>query len=411
MTDLDPSGPDGVRVRRRCVAYLSGFDPSGPSHYHKLYREQAALQSGVTGDRVEVGPRTRRAEHVAQWTVAFTPAAGGETVQTEVRFWRWDDIIRAHWPRDGWRLAADIARTSALNVANGAAWRMLKLSWPPWIALFAPGALLFAVAVVAPLLALALAWALHRASGSFTLAASALALPVAAAWLGRRLEARLHMQWLMRSFAFTAHQAAGRTPALDERLDGFAAELVDSARDGGFDEILLVGHSSGAIMALSVLARALQRDPALTRRRTQLSLLTLGHCTPMLSSLPRATRFRDELAQVGRAAGVDWVDIAAPPDGCCFALCEPLAAAGLPPAPRADHPKLLSPRFAALFSPARYAEVRRDRFRLHFQYLMASELPGVYDYTAITAGPQTLKQRFASQPSVTDFTQFRRFGR
>ena len=64
-----------------------------------------------------------------------------------------------------------------------------------------------------------------------------------------------------------------------------------------------------------------------------------------------------------------------------------------------------------MFSPTRYASIKRDRFHLHFQYLMASELPGDYDYTAITAGPQTLGARFASQPSVTDFAQFRSFQR
>jgi hypothetical protein len=399
-------------IQRRRVCYLSGFDPSGPSHYHKLYRDQAALQAAVTGDRIEVGPRRRISEHAAQWSVGYTPAAGGATVQTDLRFWRWDDIVRTHWPRESWRLLLAVVRTTGFNLRHGAAWRMLQLSWPAFLALFGPAMLLLGVVVGAPLLGLGAAALLLRAGGSLPVSVAAALLSIGLVLLlARRLDARLHMQWLVRSFAFTSRQATDRAPDLEQRLDTLARELVEDVRHGGFDEILLVGHSSGTIMALAVLARALQQDPLLATHGPRVALLTLGHCTPMLSSLPQAARFRDELARVGQAEGIAWIDVSAPPDGCCFALCEPLAAAGLPPATRPDHPKLLSPRVAALFSPARYAEIRRDPFRLHFQYVMASELAGDYDYFAITAGPQTLAERFADHASVTGFARFRQFER
>ena len=41
-------------IRRRCVFYVSGFDPKGARFYHGLYREQAALQSRVNAMPVEV---------------------------------------------------------------------------------------------------------------------------------------------------------------------------------------------------------------------------------------------------------------------------------------------------------------------------------------------------------------------
>ena len=115
------------------------------------------------------------------------------------------------------------------------------------------------------------------------------------------------------------------------------------------------------------------------------------------------------MARLGAEPALDWVDFTAPADGCCFALTDPLAAAGIT-STRPNHPKLLSPRFAALFTPSTYRKIRSDRFHLHFQYLMAGELPGDYDYTAITSGPLSLGARFASAESVTDFTQFRLFG-
>ncbi len=44
----------------------------------------------------------------------------------------------------------------------------------------------------------------------------------------------------------------GRRPDMEARLDQFARQLVTSARDTQFDEIVVVGHSLGATMAVSV---------------------------------------------------------------------------------------------------------------------------------------------------------------
>ena len=47
-----------------------------------------------------------------------------------------------------------------------------------------------------------------------------------------------------------------------------------------------------------------------------------------------------------------------------------------------------------MFAPAVYDELKRDKRRLHLQYLMAGDLPAEYDYFAITAGPLTLARRY-----------------
>ena len=56
----DASGRAEAGVRRRRLFFISGFDPQGPAHYHRLYAEQAALQAAVSGYRVAVGPRGER---------------------------------------------------------------------------------------------------------------------------------------------------------------------------------------------------------------------------------------------------------------------------------------------------------------------------------------------------------------
>ena len=398
-------------VRRRTVFYIGGFDPKGAAHYHALYRDEAAKQERVSGLHVEVGKRQKSANGNAFWQVQANGAAG--PVQTRYEVMRWDDIVREHWPRNQARLVWDMLTTTFLNVRTGALWQMFKLSWPPVVALVAPVALLLAILIGAPLLSWGV-YAALRSAGQLAAAAAATAALGGALWVGLKLQQKYSMLWMMRSYAFTAQQALGRVPGLEDRLAKHARTLLEAVSTGENDEVLLVAHSSGSIMAATVMARALQIDPAFGRgagHTTTVSFLTLGQWIPALGCLPQAKGFRADLQRLASAEGVDWVDFGAPPDGCCFALVNPIAACGvIPGVQQTDRPKLLSPRFAEMFDAATYATLRRDRFRIHFQYLMASERQVPYDFFAITAGDQTLTQRFAESPSITNFNGFR-FGK
>lgn len=402
-------------VRRRLALYLSGFDPQGPAHYHQLYSTEAARQAQASGHTLEVGRRRKASEHIAWWEVQGRTDGATEPVSTRYEFLRWDDVVRDYWPRGRWALFQRTLLATRAMWGNGVMWRAMKTSWPMFVAIALPGAMIVLLGLLLLGLltaALGLASADHLGGA---VALVALGLP-ALAWFGTVAERRTNMAWLMRSLACLAEQGRGQTPDLEARLDHFADHLAAQLRAGTWDEVLLIGHSSGAMMAMIVAARALQRLEAQGMATAPaLSLLTLGHCSPLLSYQPEADPFRAELRTLHRAQGtaLHWVDYGAPPDGCCFPLVDPTAPAwvGVPPHERTGAPpKLLNPRFAQHFTPATYQAVRQDKFRCHFQYLMATECPGDYDYFALTAGPLTLAQRHAERPSVTDFRQFQRLG-
>ena len=238
-------------------------------------------------------------------------------------------------------------------------------------------------------------------------------------WLGKRAENEWQMGWVMRSYWFTTKQGRKQLPELDQRLDHHADYLLKVLEDPSFDEILVVGHSSGAMMAASIMGRACKLAPG-KLHDPRLNLLTLGQCFPILTFQPQAGHFRAELAAVAESLDGRWVDVTAPTDGCCAALVDPLEAvralgtsvACEPSVPYLgkQRPKVLSPQFANLFTPEVYAEIRKNHSELHFQYLKASQLAGTYDFFAITAGPQRLAQRFAHQPTVRDYRAFQCFG-
>ncbi len=205
-----------------------------------------------------------------------------------------------------------------------------------------------------------------------------------------------HNQWILRSYTFSGKVGKAGVPALQSRLDGMAEAVCRQAQAGGDDEILVVGHSMGTIMAVSVMARAFRLDPRLAEHGPAVSMLTLGHCTPLMSNLPEAGWFRDELALLSQQPGLCWVDFSDPLDDYAFHGVHPVGTAGLP-RPRAGLPQMLSPDFDALFQPGPHQKPGMNLHEIHQQYLGASMPGDPYDYFAMTGGPITLADRFPTR--------------
>lgn len=388
--------PGRPAVRRRQVFFFSGFDPKGAAYYHRIYQEQAPRQGRLTGTRYDVGPRTRTPDGDTRWTVCATAPAGQSEAATDYHYLRWDDIVRAQWPRTTWGvLQASLRAYRAALVPARRAWAVA----PRAVALLFYPALCWCL-----VLCLATACGLGVATLATHLGLAGPVAPllpgVAAAgaclWAAWWLEGRLHTSWLLRIFAFAHAWATGRVPGLEARLDAAAERVRQALLDPEVDEVLLVGFSVGSIWAVSVAdrcARLTDPPPALNR----LALLTLGHCVPLVGLVAEAHRFRAELQRVGAQVPLCWVDVSAPGDWGSFALVDPVSlCAPDGTVPHAVNPRLLaSPRFHTLFAPEAYARLKKDKRRMHLQYLMAGERAGVYDYFALTAGPLGLRQRVA----------------
>jgi hypothetical protein len=171
--------------------------------------------------------------------------------------------------------------------------------------------------------------------------------------------------------------------------------------DKDWDEILLVGHSSGAHIAISVLADVIRATPlAELDKAPAISLLTLGQVVPMVSYLPKAERLRADLHSLSKRQCITWVDVTAPTDACCFALCDPVAVSGVAPNDGSQlWPLVLSAAYSRTVDPDRMEEMKTDFFKLHIMYLCALDKPEQYDYFRVTAGPDTLGARFEGYQS------------
>lgn len=379
-------------VHRRHVFFLSGFDPKGASYYHALYRAQAALQSAVSGYPSEVGQRRRTSAGANAWSVRFQSKE--EVCETNFEFCRWDDIVRQHWTRSTAALLAETLRQYVYALSSGVIPRIWRLARRPALAWSYPAAFLMGLGAVAVLLAV-LAHTLSRYAGGGALASwvSAVVTFWAVIVGGIHLERRLNTTWLARIYSFARTLALNEAPEVEQRIDAVASAVVHAVRANEVDEVLVVGFSVGSLLAVSVAARALRElQPAPdAAARPVVSLLTLGHCIPMLGLLPEAQRFRGELQALAADRSVTWVDFSSPTDWGSFALVDPVSACLESKVRRvAGLPTMRSPRFHTLFPTARYMELRRDKRRMHLQYLMAGEVVGGYDYFKLTAGVRCL---------------------
>ena len=381
-------------VRRRRVFYIPGYDPIPPRRYRELYRAEGAEQARISGYHLSPGPKPRGEGF--GWTV--NARIEGAEVRTEVEVLVWSDIVRESMGQSIVATYLQLLRTVAVYVGTGAFGRLVRLRKGPAIAALYPVGMLLLQLVVAVCLGWLAGWLVAWGLGGRAGVALGLAVGVVVAALVlmrfKAWDGHLFAYYLMHDYAHSA-QANGAYPAdLEARL-GLFADRIAAALRSETDEVLVVGHSSGAHLGVSILADLIRAEKV-PESGPVLSLLTLGQVVPMISFLPEATRLRADLAYLSTREELFWLDVTAPGDGCAFALCDPVAVSGVATEGK-RWPLVISAAFTQTLSPERWRALRWRFFRLHFQYLCAFDRPGDYDYFRITAGPQTLAARFAGR--------------
>jgi hypothetical protein len=352
-------------VSRRRVYFISGFDPRGAEGYHQRLGE--ALKPLAS-----VGPLERRGPYETTWS--WRAATLG--TETRFSFLHWDDIVARHW-RAKSRLGVQFAAVRALivyarcgllararNGARAARWALLVMGLAP----LALGAAALLFTLLAGFLG---ALALPR-GGWLALPALAFAL-----WAGDRAWRRLNLEWLAKGFACIVETATGEAPGWDERCAAFAALVAEAERAGEDDEIVVIGHSLGAILAMKTLAAYIARGE---RPRRRIVLATLGNIIPFYTWLEpgRAALRQGEL--VAASPFVEWIDVTSGSDPASACRLGPLVGAEIQ-APRWE------PEFHNILTPERFRYIRRRPLDFHFQYLKSAERGEGFDLIRMMCSP------------------------
>ena len=384
--DAEKTTPENAAVRRRAVYFIPGFDPIGARRYRELYRSQGAEQAAISGYRLSMDGRPRR-DGCYGWSARMVEP-DGSVAEADIRFLGWNDLVRDAMSDSALQAYWQMLRTAGTYVLSGALFRLIRLRAVPMIIALYPIVML----IFYFNLAFWLAAAAHRLSPPGMDFIVGLAVFLLMIRLCRAYDQKnLYAFYLMSDYAFAARRRGRMPKPLAARVEDWV-ELV--ARDmDAYDEVLIVGHSSGAALGVHVAAGLIRRGCG------SVSLLTLGHVIPMVSYLPTAADLRRDLHDVAGSEQVYWLDVTAPSDGACFALCDPVATAGVA-VEGATRPIVISGTFLRTLSPEQVVAYKRRYFRKHVQYLCAFGRPGVYDYFRITAGPLSLRARFGERGST-----------
>lgn len=362
-------------VKRRRVFYIPGFDPRGAAYYHRLYKDNAARQSAINGIPFQTGMRSRVCDHAHRWTV------NADDTETLFDVLLWDDIVRREW-RSGYR-------GRLRDIADFYSWRHVSDIAPP----IGKRSIKRLLGGFYPLIYLVLS-AITSAVVFFKISAlgswpwMALGVVIAAAvWIGAiKLGERIAVFWLLKIYGFTSRWGKGRAQDMDQRITAFADHIAREIALDDAQEIMIVGHSIGGIVAIPVTARLMEKGIG-----KPVTLVTLGQSIPLVSYQRPARSYRDDLMRVMNDDTVFWVDYTAPADGACFPLM------GVTPDDMVKEPIRLNTRFVRLYDTVKYKRMRLNPYKIHFLYLESSDCAGDYDYFAMTAGPKTLRDRLVAQ--------------
>ena len=391
MTAADPART----VRKRHVFYVPGHDPAGGRRYREIYRAEAAKQAAVSGYRIDVEGLPPE-DGVYRWQAEAT--IDGVTTRTTFDFLLWNDLVKQSLNKSMLATYWLTLRTFWAYLASGTLAAIARVRPVMLFSTLYPIAVYLLTPVAGLLAGLLVAWiaGLVLPVPGWATALAMLAGMAAALALLRRYDQRFFITYLVLAYAYIAQNRGGTPPGLYERGLKFN-ERIAAALASDVDEVLIVGHSAGAGIGVSLCAMLL-RDGKVPPGK--LALLGIGSVTQMISFLPKAQWMRADLNLLAQTAHLAWIEVSAPSDGMCFALSDPAATSGVNPPPEKKRWPVV---FSAAYHQSLSEAVRNDPdfniYRKHFQYIHAFDRPRDYDYFQITAGPRTLMARYGGRKS------------
>ena len=203
MTDVDPlTAQAPIRLFRRKVFYIPGYDPIPPRRYRELYRKEGADQAAISGYTLTLTPKAGKGTY--GWQVQ---ADIGGKAEAEVEVLVWSDIVRGSMAQGIAATYLQLVRTAGVYILTGALFRLMRLRKGPTLAALYPIGMLMlqlAVALGVGYGLLRLGWLVHPVVG--------LAVGLAAVVLilrgFRRYDNRLFAYYLMHDYADAARRLA-----------------------------------------------------------------------------------------------------------------------------------------------------------------------------------------------------------
>lgn len=377
-------------IARRGVFFIGGYDPKTPDAFFARMAKEIARFEKTWGASAELSPITVSADGEVGRMTART-SADGSTVETDFNFFVLDKIVLGDFARPLpvrlWKYLV----TFADYMASGTFFRMARASWRFSLYFLYPFTLIALFALAAWLIA---GWV--GASG--LVPGGVLIEGVIALALFFLLLATLGKRWpvthLMDLWSFSRNYLRGKRPDADAFLERCGETVASETSRRRFDEILLVGHSTGGALILDIAAAALKADPELTAREAKVCVVTLGSTALKVGLHPVAGAFRRKVQALVDDGRIDWLEVQCLTDVINFYKCDPVAKMKLQPRNGGrPFPVLWQVRVRDMLDSAVYKRIKRNFFRVHYQYIFGNTKQYFYDFFVICCGSLPLCAR------------------
>jgi hypothetical protein len=382
----------GGMIRRRHVFYVEGYDPQGAEGYYGIFQRARKRFRKVWPITVELGPLHLDSELQAHWDIE---ASGPNwQVSTRYEFLRQEHIIRANMAEPLWWQVARAAWWALTDITSGALARIFRASWRYGLALLSFQGMLLLWFVASSAAGALLGYGVTRWFDLPAWIGIATAIPMAYAVfvLLRPLADIFFVVQINNHWPYLREYARGAPSCFDAPVEACARRVIEAARANEADELLVIGHSGGGMLAPAVIARALELDPDAGRRGPRLILLTLGSLMPGAALHPKAYKMRDVVRRIATEPSVRWIDCQARKDILNFWDFDPVEGIGIRLGPERCNPAIWQVRFRDMLLPDFYRRLRWSLFRMHYQFIMANDRQSPYDYLMLVAGPVPVEE-------------------
>jgi hypothetical protein len=381
-------------IGRRHVLYVEGYDPQGAEGYYKLFeRSLKRFQKNWPIGVKVVGALEIDSDDLAHWDVA----AGGPNwrVHTRYEFLRQEQMIRANMAEPLWRQVPRALGWILNYLYTGTLFRIYRASHRYGLAITHFQILLIYWLAASALGGWLAAWLALRllflppAIGFLIGAAAAVAC---FALLLRPLADKLFVVQINSHWPYLLRYARGEASCFDHCIEAGARRLVEIATANAADEIVVVGHSGGGVLAPAVVARALELDPALGHHGPRVVLLTPGSLMPGVGLHRHASQVRAVIHRVAVEPSILWIDVQARADVLNFYNFDPVEGIGVDAGARRRNPLIWTVRLRDMLAPEFYSKLRWNLFRMHYQFIMANDMRAPYEYLMLVCGPLPVEQ-------------------
>jgi len=373
-------------VQRRAVFFVGGYDPKSPEAFFERLRREIARFDALWDLKSEVSAvSVSQDDEVGQVTIETAGKSPAWSVTTDFHFLVLDKIVLADFARPlPVRLGKYLAAFADF-VISGTALRIFANAWRFGLYFLFPFVMILLFAMLGYLSARLTAPWIGWAGWLVGLAVFAAAQAI----LGKRWP----VNHLMDLWSFSVNFIRGRRPDAEALVQRFSETITQRVAAGQYDEVILVGHSTGGVLMLDFAARCLALDPQFSSRARHVSLLTLGSTALKAGYHPAAKGFREGVQKLVDDEKLEWVEIQCLTDVINLYKTDPVAEMKLRREPGRAFPLIRQVRVKDMLQTETYKRIKRNFFRVHYQYIFGNTKPYWFDFFQVCCGPTPLLER------------------